>query len=166
MKKHICSTSLEHNLDSMRELSFGEVSALCSNLSKGCSKQYRMEEAELFGQLAEFYKTKGGTESIGQLKDISKLIDQDLNSGYKKANLIATEMSDRGALRAIVWGEKVTKILNSILGRYERQQDSLFENSHVYVCEICGFIYIGDKLPDICPICKVPNQKITEVKRG
>ena len=31
--------------DSLRELSFGEVSALCSNLSKGCAKQYRLKEA-------------------------------------------------------------------------------------------------------------------------
>ena len=157
---------VENEEDSMRELSFGEVSALCSNLSKGCAKQYRLEDAELFDQLAEFYKGKSSIAGEGQLKDISALVDQDLTSGYLKANLIAANEADRGALRALVWGEKVTKILNSILSRYEKQQDALLEKTHVYVCDICGFVYIGDELPEICPVCKVPNKKITEVKRG
>ncbi|KNZ40714.1 rubredoxin [Acetobacterium bakii] len=156
---------VENEANSMSELSFGEVSALCSNLSKGCAKQYRLEEAELFNQLAEFYKAKSSIAGAGQLKDISTLGERDLASGYVQANLIAADASDRGALRALVWGEKVTRILNSILRRYEKQQDTLLENKHLYVCDICGFVYIGDKLPDICPVCKVPNEKITEIKR-
>ena len=76
----------------MRELSFGEVSALCSNLSKGCAKQYRLEEAQLFSQLAEFYRTQSNTEE-GQLKDISTIIEQDLASGYTQANIIASNAS-------------------------------------------------------------------------
>lgn len=152
--------------DSVQVLSLGEISALCSNLSKGCTKQYRLEEAELFNQLAEFYKDKSSGAVKGNLKDISTIIEDDLASGYVRANLVATDAADRGALRALVWGEKVTKILNSILVRYEKKQDTLLENKHVYVCEICGFMYIGDELPDICPICKVPNKKIIEVKRG
>ncbi|MEG1753613.1 MAG: rubredoxin, partial [Christensenella sp.] len=35
----------------------------------------------------------------------------------------------------------------------------------VYVCDICGFIYVGDALPQICPVCKVPNMKILKVER-
>ncbi|NDL66779.1 rubredoxin [Anaerotalea alkaliphila] len=148
------------------ELSYGEISALFSNLSKGCVKQYRVEEAELFDQLAEFYKAKSGVASEGQLKLIGALVDQDLASGYGQANRIAADAEDRGALRALAWGEKVTRILNSILGRYEKQQDALLENTRIHVCDICGFVYIGDDLPDICPVCKVPNKKITEVIRG
>ena len=34
--------------DELRELSFGELSAICSNLAKGCEKQYLAEEMELF----------------------------------------------------------------------------------------------------------------------
>lgn len=149
-----------------RELSFGEISALCSNLSKGCAKQYLTEEAELFNHLAEFYKVKSRAAVEGQLKDIAALVDQDLDSGYRQANLIAAGAADRGALRAVVWGEKVTRILKSILARYEKEQDTLFDNTHVYVCDICGFVYIGGELPDICPVCKVPNKKFAEVKRG
>lgn len=156
----------ENESESLRELSFGEASALFSNLSKGSTKQYRLEEAELFNQLAEFYKSKSSIDSQGTIRDISALIDQDLASGYVNGNLIAAEASDRGALRALVWGEKVTRILKSILTRYEKQNDTLLENTHIYVCDICGFVYIGNDLPEICPVCKVPNKKITEVRRG
>lgn len=156
----------ENENDSLRQLSFGEMSALFSNLSKGCMKQYRSEEADLFNQLAEFYQSKGSIAKDSDIKALIELINSDLASGYAHANNIANEASDRGALRSLVWGEKVSKIVNSILSRYEKQKESLLENTHIYVCDICGFVYIGDNLPDICPICKVPNEKIIEVKRG
>lgn len=150
----------------MRELSFIELSVLCSNLSKGCEKQYRSEEADLFNQLAEYYKSKCASASQTQIFDLLALIEQDLASGYEKANQIAAVVSDRGALRALTWGEKVTRILSSLLGRYEKQKDILLENTNVYVCEICGFVYIGDEAPEICPVCKVPSLKITQIQRG
>lgn len=156
----------ENDISETRDLSFGEISALCSNLSKGCEKQYRLEEAGLFNQLSEYYKNKRGPIEERQLKDLAELIEQDLNTAYTKANIIANKLGDRGTLRALTWGEKVTRMINSFLSRYEKQQDALLENTNVYVCEICGFIYIGDDAPEICPVCKVPKMKIAEIKRG
>jgi len=144
----------------------GEISALFSNLSKGFAKQYRLEEAELLDQLATYYMSKSEIETQGKFEDLQAQINVDLASGFPDANAIATKSEDRGALRALVWGEKVTRILNSTLSRSEKQHDSFIENTHVYVCDICGFVYVGDQLPDICPVCKVPKSKITEVKRG
>jgi rubredoxin len=144
----------------------GEISALFSNLSKGFAKQYRMEEAELLAQLASYYGSESETKTQGKLEDLQTQINVDLTSGYPDANAIATNAGDRGALRALVWSEKVTRILNSTLSRYEKQHDSFIENTHIYVCDICGFVFVGDQLPDICPVCKVPKSKITEVKRG
>ena len=40
----------------IRSLSFAEMSALCSNLSKGCEKQYKQEESDLFNQLSGYFK--------------------------------------------------------------------------------------------------------------
>ena len=156
-------SAVEDDHEDLRELSFGELSALCSNLSKGCAKQYRSEEADLFNQLSEFYKSKTESFDEYQLNDIAALINEDLSSAYPQANTTAAE--DRGALRALVWGEKVTKILKSLLGRYEKQSDSLLEGTNVYVCGICGFIYVGNDLPEVCPVCKVPNRKFTQIKR-
>lgn len=152
--------------DSIRELSFKELSALCSNLSKGCEKQYRSEEADLFQQLAEYYDSKSAAVPEARISDLAALIEEDLNAGFENANRHAAAASDRGALRALTWSEKVTRILYSLLNRYEKQGDALLENTNVYVCEICGFVYIGDEAPEICPVCKVPNLKIVQIQRG
>jgi len=146
-----------------RKLSFGEQSALFSNLSKGCEKQYWNDAAESFHQLAEYYKSKNILAEQVSFSDFEMLIQQDLIN-YGEAKIIAAQMKDRGALRALTWGEKVTRLLKTILDMYEKQQDALLINKHIYVCEICGFIYIGNGVPEICPICKVPNSKIKEIK--
>lgn len=150
--------------EDMRELSFGELSALCSNLSKGCEKQYRLEEAGLFAQLSEYYNIKSEQTDSNQFELLSALIQKDLES-YANAKSITAVQADLGVLRALVWGEKVTRILSSLLSRYEKQQDILLENTNVYVCEICGFIYIGDEPPEICPVCKVPSMKIRKIEK-
>ena len=155
----------EAHTDGERELSFGELSALCSNLSKGCEKQYRPEEASLFMELAEYYQSKSVPSDSKSFQHLSDLIEQDLNSDYPNAKATATGDTDRGALRALVWGEKVTRILLSLLTRYETQRGALLDNTNVYVCEICGFIYIGSEPPAICPVCKVPNMKIHKIER-
>ncbi len=149
----------------LRELSAGEKSALFSNLSKGCEKQYRLEEAEYFNQLSEYFKNISKPSEQSQFSDIFKLLTQNLNTDYAQANSTAVNASDRGALRALVWGEKVTRILSSILTRYEKKKNDLLKDTNIYVCEICGFVYVGDVPPEICPVCKVPNMKIQQIGR-
>lgn len=148
----------------MRELSFGELSALCSNLSKGCEKQFRPEEAGLFARLADYYDSKRQPAASHQFEALSDLILKDLEI-YSSTSGISGAGEDRGALRALVWGEKATRILSSLLGRYAKQKDMLLENTNVYVCEICGFVYIGDEPPQICPVCKVPSMKIRKIEK-
>ena len=154
----ITPSSVEET-EPVRELSFGELSALCSNLSKGCEKQYRLEEASLFNQLADYYKQKSTPVTNAQLSELMQLIEQDLSNGFEKGNNHASAAHDRGALRALTWSEKVTRILSSLLNRYEKQKDSILENTNIYVCEICGFVYIGEDVPEICPVCKVSDRK-------
>jgi len=161
-KKNVQAT----NDKELRELSVGELSALCSNLAKGCEKQYRTEESGLFSELAEYYGSKVEKEDARKFEDLMELVQQDLNTRYSAANPVASEQADRGALRALAWGEKVTTILSSLIRRYEKQKDAFIENTNVYVCEICGFVYIGDEPPEICPVCKVPRLKIQQIQRG
>ncbi|MFA5676059.1 MAG: hypothetical protein WDA65_06005 [Christensenellales bacterium] len=40
----------------------------------------------------------------------------------------------------------------------------MFNNTGVYVCTICGFIYIGDAPPKTCPVCKVPDWKFDKIE--
>jgi rubredoxin len=152
-------------IEDLGELSAGELSALCSNLAKGCEKQHLSEEADLFYQLADYYKSKDTSQKGQSLEDIAKLLNSDLSEGYPKASAAAEAEADRGALRALVWGEKVSRMLSSLLDRYAKEGDAMFENTKIFVCDICGFIYVGNNLPEVCPVCKVPNFKITQIGR-
>ena len=61
-------------------------------------------------------------------------------------------------------GEKVTNSLYSLLQRYQKSGEALLADTSVWVCSVCGFIYLGDKPPQLCPVCKVPAWKFEEIK--
>ncbi len=145
-------------------LNENELSILFSNLSKGCEKQYKMEESVLFTQLAEYYESKSEKPAMAGIDLLETMLKEDLNA-FAGAKEIAVEQGDRGAQRALVWGEKVSKIVGSLITRYQKNGNSLLENTGIHVCEICGFVYLGDEPPEVCPVCKVPRFKITKVRR-
>ena len=31
------------------------------------------------------------------------------------------------------------------------------------VCPICGFVYVGNTPPELCPVCKVPSRKLEKI---
>jgi len=140
----------------------GQMSALCSNFAKGCEKQYRTEESALFAELAAYFEGRMQRPQDADLSSLAAKVSEDLPS-YPAANAVAAEKADRGALRALKWGEKVTTIGQSVLRRYDGKGAALLENTNIHVCEICGFVYIGDAPPDVCPVCKVPKLKIATV---
>ncbi|MFA6934481.1 MAG: hypothetical protein WCR70_04360 [Sphaerochaetaceae bacterium] len=82
------------------------------------------------------------------------------------AKAVSLEEEDRGAMRALVWSEKVTRILKSLLLRYEKEGNQMLDKTGVYVCTICGFIYVGENPPELCPICKVPSWKFEKIEGG
>lgn len=143
-----------------------EMNILATNLAKGCEKQYLAVEAALFNEIADYYHKHAEPAKGGAADDISALLNNDLNELYPEAYTEAKKDLDRGALRALTWSEKVSKIVSVLLERYKSEGTAFLENNKIFVCEICGFIYIGDEAPDICPICKVPKLKIHEVGRA
>jgi rubredoxin len=145
-------------------LSSLEMSALCTNLARGCEKQYKPEEAALFNELAEYFKAASAPAVQPDIDELAACIEKDLTEGFPNAHAVASEAQDRGALRALVWSEKVTRILKSLLARYQKEGEAMLQDTDVYVCTICGFIHIGDTLPEICPVCKVPNWKFEKVE--
>ena len=148
-----------------RELSPMELSVICSNLARGCEKQYLPEQEQGFRQLASFFRSKAEPAPGAGTQALLELIEQDLSAGYPYANGMASEQLDRGALRALVWSEKVTRMLQSLLTRYQAEGERMLEGTGVYVCSVCGFVYVGDAPPEICPVCKVPSWKFERVER-
>ena len=152
-----------HEDTELRPLNAIETSALCTNLAKGCEKQYKPEQADAFRSLAAWFKMQGGGGTGASFELLMEKINKDLESGFPAANTSCNEKHDRGALRSLTWSEKVTRILKSLLARYAREGDAMLENTGIYVCTICGFVYIGDDLPEVCPVCKVPNRKFERI---
>lgn len=148
----------------MKQLSAGELSVLCSNLARGCEKQYKEEESKLFTELAEFFEAAAPAVPDGDIDKLLELIQKDLNQGYPDLNNTAKAEGDRGTQRICVWGEKVTRILESLISRYKNEGEAFLENTQVWVCTVCGFIYVGENPPVICPVCKVPSWKFEKVE--
>lgn len=149
-----------------RALSPREVSALCSNLAKGCEKQYQAREAALFSQLADYFRSAAAPAPAEDLGALLALVEQDLSAGIPAASAAANAASprDRGALRALTWNEKVSRILKSLLLRWEKEGAAMLADTGVYVCTICGFVMIGDAPPALCPVCKVPGWKFERME--
>lgn len=147
-----------------KELSAMEMSVICSNLARGCEKQYLPQQAEDFRKLAEFFRSKAEPIREASAQRLLELIENDLSAGYPYGNAVAGEKPDRGALRCQVWSEKVTRMLQSLLKRYESEGDKMLENTGVWVCTVCGFVYVGDTAPELCPVCKVPSWKFEKVE--
>ncbi|MEG1582041.1 MAG: rubredoxin [Clostridia bacterium] len=148
------------------ELTNAELYVLCTNLAKGCEKQYKTEEMTLFNEIADYYKKNSEKSKESSYEDISKRLNADIQEYFPSAFNIAKGEGDRGALRILTWSEKVSKIVEMLIGRYKKEGVTFLKNAKIFVCEICGFIYIGDEAPEICPICKVPRFKIHEIAEG
>ena len=149
--------------EDLTELSIGQLAALCSNLARGCRKQYKEEETLLFDKLSDYF-----TASVKPIDDVTveKLatkLSEDIDL-YPSVRATVDSQKDRGAARVCVWGDKVTRILDSLVSRYLKEGEKMLEGKNIYVCSVCGFVYIGDKAPDLCPVCKVPSWKFDKVE--
>ena len=153
-----------HQAGEMRQLSAGELSAVCSNLARGCEKQYQEQEAALFQELADYLSAAQPLVADPSLDKLLELIRQDLSEGYPDLRAAAESAGDRGTQRICVWGEKVTRMLESLVSRYQKDGEAFLKDTQVWVCTVCGFIYVGDNAPQLCPVCKVPAWKFEKVE--
>ena len=148
----------------LRLLTPGQLSAIFSNLARGAEKQYRPEEQALFLDLAESYRTLTAPEPEASVQSLYALLEEDLSTWYPTMLKTAEEASDRGTARICVWGEKVTRMLHSLIERYLQEGEAFLKDTPVWICTICGFLYVGPTPPEICPVCKVPSWKFEQVE--
>lgn len=150
--------------DEMLKLSVAQMAALCSNLAKGCEKQYKSREMEQFLELANYFETAAPSLPDQDVTNILDMMKDDLEKQYGTVTAVAGEYGDRGTLRVCTWGEKVTRMLNSLLTRYEKEGSSFLEDTEIWVCTTCGFVYVGERAPELCPVCKVPDWKFEKIE--
>lgn len=151
--------------EDLEKLSPGVLAALCSNLARGCEKQYKEAEAGLYRELADYFAAATPAVPDASMEQLAELLQSDLDQGYPSLRAAAVEDGDRGTQRICVWGEKVTNILRSLVERVQREGDTFLQNTEIWVCTVCGFVYVGDAAPSLCPVCKVPAWKFENIER-
>ena len=146
----------------LRSLTNEEITYICSNLAKACEKEYKEEEQNLFTELSIYFekKSKETSATIKKIKEENAKERKEIESAME----VADKNSDRGAKRVLTWATKTSNMMKIILENYEKKGLDYIKNTKIWVCDICGFIYIGEEPPKVCPVCKVPSFKILEVK--
>ena len=147
----------------MQKLSSGALSILCSNLARGCEKQYKEEEAALFREIADWFAAAAPAAQETGVDALASRIGEDL-AAYPALNATAVQAGDRGTQRICVWGEKVTAILKTLVERYRREGEAMLRDTDIWVCSVCGFAYVGKEPPQLCPVCKVPAWKFEKIE--
>jgi rubrerythrin len=138
------------------------AAAVLSNLAKAAEKQQRMEESERYSALAQnMWKAP---ENRGTLSGLKDAIETDLAERYPAVHSLAEEKRDRGVLRALTWGQKVSSIQRSLVDRFLGKGVAMLAGKNIFVCEACGFISVGNEAPEICPVCKAPGKRFTHIK--
>ena len=156
-------TAIEPMEEDLEKLSAGQLAALCSNLARGCEKQYKQEEADLFKQLADYFTAVVPAVNDASVEKLAKELQTDANN-YAAVRATADANADRGAARVCVWGEKVTRMLSSLVNRYLNEGEAMLKDTNIWVCTTCGFVYIGDTPPELCPVYKVPDWKFEKIE--
>ena len=147
----------------LQKLSPGALSILCSNLARGCEKQYKEEEAALFREIADWFAAAAPAAQETGVDALASRIGEDL-AAYPALNAAAVQAGDRGTQRICVWGEKVTAILKTLVERYRREGEAMLRDTDIWVCSVCGFAYVGKEPPQLCPVCKVPAWKFEKIE--
>ena len=142
-------TAIEPMEADLEKLSAGQLAALCSNLARGCEKQYKQEEAGLFKQLADYFTAVVPAVNDASVEKLAKELQTDAEN-YAAVRATADANADRGAARICVWGEKVTRMLSSLVNRYLNEGEAMLKDTNIWVCTTCGFVYIGDTPPELC----------------
>ena len=120
-------------------------------------------EADLFKQLADYFTAVVPAVNDASVEKLAKELQTDAEN-YAAVRATADANADRGAARVCVWGEKVTRMLSSLVNRYLNEGEAMLKDTNIWVCTTCGFVYIGDTPPQLCPVCKVPDWKFEKIE--
>ena len=116
-----------------------------------------------FRELAEYFTAVTPAVDDAPVEKLAAALQNDIDR-YGSVRAAADAASDRGAARICVWGEKVTRMLSSLVDRYLKEGESMLAGTDIWVCSTCGFVYIGDEAPELCPVCKVPAWKFEKIE--
>ncbi len=147
----------------MMPLSPGVLAAIFSNLARGAEKQYKARDAEALRRIADYFTSAVPSVSDADIALVRSISEECTGTLYPDAKAVVSSAGDRGALRACTWAEKVERIIQVLIARYESEGEAFLEGVEVWVCSVCGLVYVGKVPPSMCPVCKVPAWKFEAV---
>ena len=99
----------------------------------------------MFRELADYFSSITPAIQDASVENIAALLQEDIDN-YTAVRATADAAGDRGAARICVWGEKVTRMLSSLVSRYLREGETMLADTAIWVCTVCGFVYIGENV--------------------
>ena len=160
------SVDNESDNDDLMHLSVAQMSVICSNLAKNCQKQFMLNDADKFTTIANFLDSITPAADKSEVADILTLLTSDIDEKFPNLDSVATSEGDRGALRVKIWGLKVSLMLKNLLERYVMEGETFLKDTNIWVCTVCGFVFVGDNPPNLCPVCKAPDWKFEKVDKS
>ena len=150
------------------DVPFEVLSLAFSNLQNAALRQQRPKLAKLLSALSQSFHIQAlnarAGERVDSLASVQGQIKEQLATDYKSSVQMATDLNERGALRALLWGQKVSVIQNSLIGRYLKRGAGILDGDvRIHVCEACGFAIIKGDVPDRCPACKAPSERFVSI---
>ncbi|MBW3004942.1 rubrerythrin family protein [Candidatus Woesearchaeota archaeon] len=139
-------------------------------------------EQEGLKQIAKFFRTAAASETIHAKNHLLTLkgvgtTEQNLVAAFEGEKYESEKMyprfiaeaeksEDNDAVRTFQWAIAAEKIHE---GEYEKALKAIKEKKDLepnpyHVCQVCGYTFTGDELPDICPVCSAPKDKFKEIK--
>ena len=113
-------------------------------------------------------------QGIGDTK--SNLADAAAGENYEWTDMYATfakEAKEEGFDRIAKLFEEVGKIEKRHEERYMKligniEDDLVFKKGEetVWICRNCGYVYVGDEAPKVCPVCAHPQSYFEELKEN
>ena len=95
---------VEAEAHKLEKLPSALLATIFSNFERACRKQYDEESAKLFHELSLALAPAAGE---GTPDDLAAMVDEDISKLYPALKSLCAGKRDRGALRALTWGEKV-----------------------------------------------------------
>ena len=94
------------------------------------------------------------------LREMLAVLQEQRTDAYEEGRLAAEGAGNRGVLRTMTWGQKVTAIQAALVNKLlKKGPEAIGPEDGIHVCSACGFVIVKGQAPDVCPICKAPHRQ-------
>jgi len=149
----------EHAKMWFKELHGGKVPDTLTNLKDAASGE-NYEWTEMYKEFAEVAKEEGFTRIAKLFEEVAKIEKHHEERYMKLVGNINDDLVFKKAKIENHHEERYMKLVGNI------NDDLVFKKGEevVWICRNCGYVYVGENAPTVCPVCAHP-QSFMELKQ-